>query len=66
LCENFLQGLWRRGALTGTRPVEAFFMRCGPGTMTQADIGAGHLVVLVGIAPVRAGEFIILRLQPGR
>lgn len=65
LCERFLQDLWRRGALPGTRTQEAYFVRCGRDTMTQADLATGRVVVLLGVAPLRPAEFVILRLQLG-
>lgn len=59
----FLSIVWRNGALAGVRPEEAFFVKCDRTTMTQTDIELGHLICLVGIAPVRPAEFIILRFQ---
>ena len=61
-CEAFLMGLFRDGALQGARPSDAFFVRCGPDTMTPADIAAGNLKVEIGIAPVRPAEFVIIRI----
>jgi phage tail sheath protein FI len=61
-CETFLIGLFRDGAFRGARPSDAFFVRCGPDTMTPADIAAGNLNVEIGIAPVRPAEFVILRI----
>ena len=59
----FLDSLWRSGAFAGARPDEAYFIRCGPGdTMGQADLDAGRIVVLVGVALVRPAEFVILRI----
>jgi hypothetical protein len=61
--EDFLIDLWRRGAFQGTKPEEAFFVRCDPSTMTRADIVAGRLVVEIGFAPLRPAEFITIRLE---
>jgi Bacteriophage tail sheath protein len=58
--ENFLHGLWLQGALMGAKPEDAFFVRCDTTTMTQTDIDNGRLVVVVGVAPVRPAEFVIL------
>jgi phage tail sheath protein FI len=55
--------LWRQGALAGSTPKEAFFVRCDTTTMTQTDIDARILKVLIGIAPVRRSEFILLRIE---
>lgn len=61
--ENFLMDLWRQGALQGTKPEHAFTVAAGLGTtMTQADLGAGRIIVQVGFAPLRPAEFIILRI----
>jgi hypothetical protein len=59
---DFLQETWRTGAMQGQKPEEAFFVRCDATTMTQADIDAGRLVMIVGIAPVRPAEFVIFRI----
>jgi hypothetical protein len=60
---NFLLTVWRSGALEGTKPDEAFFVKCDRTTMTQADIDNGRLICLVGIAPVKPAEFVIFRIQ---
>jgi uncharacterized protein len=60
--EHFLFGLWRDGMFPAARPEHAYFVRCDRSTMTQADIDAGRLVVLIGLAVVRPAEFTILRL----
>lgn len=58
--ENFLVTLWKQGALSGTKPDEAFFVHVGLGTtMTADDILQGRLVVEVGLAIVRPAEFIL-------
>ncbi len=63
--EEFLDAQWRSGALMGRRPDDAYFVRCDRTTMTQDDIDNGRLVALVGVAPVRPAEFVILRIgQP--
>jgi uncharacterized protein len=60
---NFLLLVWRSGALQGSTENQAFFVRCGWDTMTQADIDAGRLICEVGIAPVKPAEFVIFRIQ---
>ena len=43
---------------------DAYFVRCGLGdTMTQGDIDRGQVIVLVGFAPVKPAEFVIVRIQ---
>ena len=59
---NFLTQLWRSGALEGTKPEEAYFVKCDRTTMTQTDIDQGRLVCLVGVAPVKPAEFVIVRI----
>jgi len=59
---NFLTVVWRNGALEGTSPEEAFFVRCDRTTMTQTDIDNGRLIVQVGVAPVKPAEFVIVRI----
>ncbi len=60
---NFLTTVWRSGALEGTKPEQAFFVKCDLTTMTQADIDNGRLIVIIGIAPVKPAEFVIFRIQ---
>jgi uncharacterized protein len=60
---NFLETVWRSGALMGTKADEAFFVRCDRTTMTPADLDNGRLICLVGIAPVKPAEFVIIRIQ---
>ena len=59
---NFLTVVWRNGALEGMKPEEAFFVKCDRTTMTQTDIDNGRLIVLVGVAPVKPAEFVIVRI----
>jgi hypothetical protein len=59
---NFLLNNWRSGALMGTKPEEAFYVRCDAGTMTQNDIDNGRLIVEIGIAQVRPAEFVVIRI----
>jgi phage tail-like protein len=58
----FLHSIWRKGALAGAHPEEAFFVKCDQSTMTQDDLEGGRLVCLVGIAPVQPAEFVILKI----
>lgn len=58
----FLTVVWRNGALEGTKPEEAFYVKCDRTTMTQADIDNGRLIVLIGVAPVKPAEFVIIRI----
>jgi len=60
--ESFLYGEWRAGALLGTSPKEAFFVRCDRSTMTQSDLDNGRLVCLIGVAVVKPAEFVVFRI----
>jgi phage tail sheath protein FI len=59
---NFLTTVWRNGALEGTTKEEAFFVKCDRTTMTQADIDNGKLICVIGVAPVKPAEFVIIRI----
>ena len=60
--EDFLMTEWRSGSLPGSRPEEAFVVKCDRSTMTQADIDEGRLICVVGVAAVRPAEFVIFRI----
>ncbi|MBP5455178.1 MAG: phage tail sheath family protein [Paludibacteraceae bacterium] len=62
--ENFLSNLWRDGALAGSTPDKAFYVRVGlDETMTAQDILEGKMIVEIGLAAVRPAEFIILKFS---
>ncbi len=62
--ENFLSNLWRDGALAGSTPDKAFYVKVGQDvTMTPQDILEGKLIVEIGIAAVRPAEFIVLKFS---
>ena len=54
--------LWRDGALLGDKPEQAYFVRCDRTTMTQNDLDNGRMICLIGIAPVKPAEFVIVRI----
>ena len=58
----FLMLLWRQGALQGSTPEQAFFVKCDAETNTQDVIDAGRVVIEVGLAPVKPAEFVIFRI----
>ena len=61
---NFMNGLFRVGAFQGEKASDAYFVRCGLGdTMTQGEIDAGQVIVIVGFAPLKPAEFVIVRIQ---
>jgi phage tail sheath protein FI len=61
--DAFMIVLFREGAFRGITPRDAFFGRCDSSTTTQADIDAGICNIIVGFAPLRPAEFVVLRLQ---
>jgi phage tail sheath protein FI len=64
MIENFLINQWRSGALAGSTPEKAFFVKVGLNqTMTAQDVLEGKMIVEIGMAAVRPAEFIILRFS---
>ena len=59
---SFLTLLWRNGALMGTSPEQAFYVKCDEETNPAEVVDAGQLVVEVGLAPVKPAEFVIFRI----
>jgi len=59
---SFLTLLWRNGALMGTSPEQAFYVKCDDETNPPEVIDAGQLVVEIGLAPVKPAEFVIFRI----
>jgi phage tail sheath protein FI len=59
----FMHGLFRQGAFQGATPREAYVVKCDEETTTQADIDLGRVNVLVGFAPLKPAEFVIIRIQ---
>ncbi|MCL1869473.1 MAG: phage tail sheath subtilisin-like domain-containing protein [Promicromonosporaceae bacterium] len=59
----FLVNEWRKGALFGSTPDEAFFVKCDDETNPAEGIDAGQVVCQIGIAPVKPAEFVIFQLS---
>ena len=59
----FLVNEWRKGALFGLNPDEAFFVKCDEETNPAESIDAGMVVCEIGVAPVKPAEFVIFRLS---
>ncbi|KAA8884189.1 phage tail sheath family protein [Nocardia colli] len=59
----FMQSLFRQGAFQGKTPAEAYFVKCDKETTTQDDINKGIVHVVVGFAPLKPAEFVIVQLQ---
>ena len=59
----FMNGLFRQGAFQGSTPQEAYFVKCDNETTTQADRNLGIVNIVVGFAPLKPAEFVVIRLQ---
>jgi uncharacterized protein len=59
----FMQNLFRQGAFQGKTPREAYFVKCDKETTTQNDINLGIVNVVVGFAPLKPAEFVIIKIQ---
>jgi phage tail sheath protein FI len=59
----FMQNLFRQGAFEGTNPRDAYFVKCDRETTTPNDQNLGRVNILVGFAPLRPAEFVILQIQ---
>ena len=60
---SFMTTLFRQGAFQGASANDAFFVKCDADTTTQADIDAGVVNVLVGFAPLKPAEFVVVRIS---
>ena len=60
--EAFMRRLFQQGAFEAAREDDAYFVRCDRTTMTQDDIDNGRLIVVVGFAPARPAEFVVVRV----
>ncbi|MEL6855363.1 MAG: phage tail sheath C-terminal domain-containing protein [Cyanobacteria bacterium J06607_13] len=61
--KNFLERIWRQGALYGNTPDEAFYVRCDGELNTPETMKLGLLYIDVGVAPVRPAEFVVFRIS---
>jgi uncharacterized protein len=61
--EAFLQGLFRQGAFQGRTAHESYFVACDATTTTKGDIDAGLVDILIGFAPLKPAEFVLIRIQ---
>jgi len=59
----FMQSLFRQGAFQGQTPRDAYFVRCGRDTTTQTDINLGVVNIIVGFAPLKPAEFVVIKFQ---
>lgn len=59
----FMHNLFRQGAFQGVSPKDAYFVKCDRETTTQNDINSGIVNIVVGFAPLKPAEFVIIKLQ---
>ena len=59
----FMLTQFRAGAFQGGKPDDAFFVKCDSSTTTQQDIDNGVVNILVGFAPLKPAEFVVLKLS---
>ena len=60
---SFMMTLFRQGAFQGSTPSQAFFVKCDAETTTQADIDLGIVNILVGFAPLKPAEFVVVKIS---
>jgi phage tail sheath protein FI len=58
----FMHNLFRKGAFQGTTPRDAYFVKCDGETTTQNDINEGIVNIVVGFAPLKPAEFVIIKI----
>ncbi|MDQ1289924.1 MAG: uncharacterized protein QG622_3490 [Actinomycetota bacterium] len=61
--QSYMHGLFRQGAFQGTKPSDAYLVRCDSQTTTQDDIDRGRVNIVVGFAPLKPAEFVVIRIQ---
>ncbi|WP_449426361.1 phage tail sheath family protein, partial [Rhodanobacter lindaniclasticus] len=59
----FMQNLFRQGAFQGSTPNDAYFVKCDKETTTQNQINLGIVNIVVGFAPLKPAEFVVIQLQ---
>ena len=59
----FMHTLFRQGAFAGTTPRDAYFVKCDKDSTTQDDVNRGVVNILVGFAPLKPAEFVMVQIQ---
>ena len=59
----FMQSLFRQGAFQGATPSAAYFVKCDKETTTRNDIDLGIVNIVVGFAPLKPAEFVVIKIQ---
>ena len=60
---DFMHNLFTQGAFQGASSRDAYFVRCDSSTTTQSDIDRGIVNVVVGFAPLKPAEFVVISIQ---
>ncbi|HEU5003800.1 MAG TPA: phage tail sheath family protein [Actinomycetota bacterium] len=60
---TFLVNEWRKGALFGLNPDQAYYVKCDDETNPAESIDAGMVICEIGVAPVKPAEFVVFRLS---
>src|ERR1019366_9734384 len=60
---SFMQNLFQQGYFQGQTPSEAYFVKCDSETTTQTDIDLGIVNIMVGFAPLKPAEFVVIQIQ---
>jgi Bacteriophage tail sheath protein len=61
--EAFMHGLFEEGAFQATTPDRAYFVKCDADTTTKYDIDRGIVNIVVGFAPLKPAEFVVIKIQ---
>lgn len=61
--DSFMRNLFRQGAFQGATPKDAYFVKCDSDTTTQTDIDSGVVNILVGFAPLKPAEFVVIKIS---
>jgi phage tail sheath protein FI len=61
--DSFMNDLFRQGAFKGLTKKEAYFVKCDSETTTQSDINQGLVNIVVGFAPLKPAEFVVIKIQ---
>jgi len=59
----FMNNLFRLGAFAGQKKSDAYFVKCDAETTTQNDVNLGIVNVVIGFAPLKPAEFVVITLQ---
>ncbi|HTE95817.1 MAG TPA: phage tail sheath subtilisin-like domain-containing protein [Bradyrhizobium sp.] len=59
----FMHRLFQQGAFQGVAPKDGYFVKCDRETTTRADVAAGVVNILIGFAPLKPAEFVVIKIQ---